>query len=83
MRKFQKGKRDFFKNFTILSSVLFFCVLHSAIWIPKLQYQSEKADCRKILCIPIFSQTAVSDEVLKKLKEVKDPGSFSVCTGWK
>ena len=43
VRKFQKGKRDFFKNFTILSSVLFFCVLHSAIWIPKLQYQSEKS----------------------------------------
>lgn len=84
VRKFQKGKRDFFKNFTILSSVLFFCVLHSAIWIPKLQYQSEKSRLSEdIVYSNFFRRQPVSDEVLKKLKESEDPESFSVCTGWK
>lgn len=77
MRKFQKGKRDFFKNFTILSSVLFFCVLHSAIWIPKLQYQSEKSRLSEdIVYSNFFRRQPVSDEVLKKLKESEDPGKF-------
>lgn len=77
MRKFQKGKRDFFKNFTILSSVLFFCVLHSAIWIPKLQYQSEKSRLSEdIVYSDFFRRQPVSDEVLKKLKESEDPGKF-------
>ena len=84
MRKFQKGKRDFFKNFTILSSVLFFCVLHSAIWIPKLQYQSEKSRLSEdIVYSNFFRRQPVSDEVLKKIERSEDPGSFSVCTGWK
>ena len=77
VRKFQKGKRDFFKNFTILSSVLFFCVLHSAIWIPKLQYQSEKSRLSEdIVYSNFFRRQPVSDEVLKKLKESEDPGKF-------
>ena len=77
VRKFQKGKRDFFKNFTILSSVLFFCVLHSAIWIPKLQYQSEKSRLSEdIVYSDFFRRQPVSDEVLKKLKESEDPGKF-------
>ena len=84
VRKFQKGKRDFFKNFTILSSVLFFCVLHSAIWIPKLQYQSEKSRLSEdIVYSNFFRRQPVSDEVLKKLKKVKIRESFSVCTCWK
>ena len=85
MRKFQKGKRDFFKNFTILSSVLFFCVLHSAIWIPKLQYQSEKSRLSEdIVYSNFFRRQPVSDEVLKKLKESEDPGKVSrFVTGWK
>ena len=75
VRKFQKGKRDFFKNFTILSSVLFFCVLHSAIWIPKLQYQSEKSRLSEdIVYSNFFRRQPVSDEVLKKLKESVDLG---------
>ena len=84
VRKFQKGKRDFFKNFTILSSVLFFCVLHSAIWIPKLQYQSEKSRLSEdIVYSNFFRRQPVSDEVLKKLKESEDPGKFLGLSGWK
>ena len=75
MRKFQKGKRDFFKNFTILSSVLFFCVLHSAIWIQGFNIKARKSRLSEDIVYSIFSQTAVSDEVLK-LKESEDPGKF-------
>ena len=73
VRKFQKGKRDFFKNFTILSSVLFFCVLHSAIWIPKLQYQSEKSRLSEDIVSVAYTHLDVykrQEELLQQTKTI-------------
>lgn len=77
MGRFQKRRKDFLKNLIILSSALFFCVLLVGIWIPKLQYQSEKSRLSEdVVYSDFFRRQSVSEEVLKRLNESEDPGKF-------